>query len=218
MCRAYPNKRRVAGFPRRLAEIATEAAELRAERPEAGNAGKRFIAAIGDDHDRELKAADEIEETGVAGRRRVEHAARLGPHRVAAPAEIAEGEVGAGMRGHQGRLDRAPFPLALDDRVAEEDDPVTGMELEARPAGRLCGAGAGPRPQRHGEEQLGGQRQETARPRTRWRGHGGRFRSGGRGGSVAFAAGAGGVRSGGAGCRFPPTPSPPSARIPESHP
>ena len=71
------------------------------------------------------------------------------------------------MRGHQARLDRAPLPFALDDCVAEENNPVAGLELKARLAGRLCGGEPGPRPHRHGKEKLGDQRREAARPRAR---------------------------------------------------
>ena len=121
------------------------------------------------------------------------------------------------MRGNERRLDRAPLPFALDDRVAEENDPVAAVELDGWLAVRLGGGEPGTGPDRHGEEQPSGQRQETARPRTRFGGHGGRFRSGRRGGSVASIAVAGGRpwRR-----RVLPIRTPdhyPTARIPESH-
>src|SRR5262249_20406330 len=74
---------------------------------------------------------------------------------IAAPAEVAELQILAGVPKREDRLQVARFLVALDQVIADQHNPVALLELELRWLGSGSGphGEAGPKRQRRGEKE-----------------------------------------------------------------
>ena len=97
---------------------------------QAGRAVEGFVAAVAENDDGRLEGKDVVLERLEAVGPRAEAGAGVAPNVVAAPAEVAEGDVAVGPAAGQGRLPVAVALFAFDQRGADEDDAVAVLQLE----------------------------------------------------------------------------------------
>ena len=104
-----------------------------------GLAVERVGHAVADDQHGRLRGHDLLHRAPETGLGRIEPGPGEPADRVAAPAQVAEGQVQVGVREGQERLEVAVSLVALDERIADQDDPVAVLK---RPGPGLLGGRA----------------------------------------------------------------------------
>ena len=110
-------------------QVADESLQLLGERFQPRLAVEGFAIAVGDEDEGRLFVVHMFDEPTVT-LLRLEHASRLAPDGVAAPAEVAKRDVAVGGRDGEQRLPVTVQLLLLDERPAQQNNLVAVTQGE----------------------------------------------------------------------------------------